>query len=47
MDFDAAVQDPAQPGRILADYDAGDALHINDAGYIAMAEAINLDWFAN
>lgn len=47
VDFDAAVQDPAQPGRILADYDAGDALHINDAGYIAMAEAINLDWFAN
>ncbi|MFT4040030.1 MAG: SGNH/GDSL hydrolase family protein [Thermomicrobiales bacterium] len=47
VDFDAAVQDPAQPGRILADYDSGDHLHINDAGYIAMAEAINLDWFAN
>lgn len=46
-DFEAAVQDPAQPSRILAEYDPGDALHINDAGYIAMAEAINLDWFAN
>ena len=47
VDFDAAVQDPAQPARILADYDSGDALHINDAGYTAMAEAINIDWFAN
>lgn len=46
-DFDAAVQDPAQPSRLLADYDPGDALHINDAGYAAMAEAINLDWFAD
>ena len=46
VDFDAVVQDPAQPTRILADYDPGDALHINDAGYAAMAEAINLDWFA-
>lgn len=46
VDFDAVVQDPAQPSHILADYDPGDALHINDAGYIAMAEAIDLDWFA-
>jgi lysophospholipase L1-like esterase len=41
------VHDPAQPTRILADYDPGDHLHINDAGYTAMAEAINLDWFAD
>jgi lysophospholipase L1-like esterase len=47
VDFEAAVQDPSQPTRILAEYDPGDALHINDAGYAAMAEAINLDWFAN
>ena len=46
VDFDAAVQDPAQPSRIRTEFDPGDALHINDAGYIAMAEAINLDWFA-
>ena len=46
VDFDAAVQDPAQPARIRPEFDPGDALHINDAGYIAMAEAINLDWFA-
>ncbi len=47
VDFDAAVQDPAQPTRILADYDSGDHLHINDAGYVAMAEAVNIDWFAD
>lgn len=46
VDFDKVVQDPSQPSRILAAYDPGDHLHINDAGYIAMAEAINLDWFA-
>jgi lysophospholipase L1-like esterase len=46
VDFDAVVQDPSQPTRILADYDPGDHLHINDAGYAAMADAINLDWFA-
>ncbi len=47
VDFDAVVQDPAQPTRIQAEFDSGDALHINDAGYTAMAEAISLDWFAN
>lgn len=46
VDFDAVVQDPAHPARILAEYDPGDALHINDAGYSAMVEAISLDWFA-
>ena len=45
VDFDAVVQDPAQPSHILAAYDPGDALHINDAGYAAMAESINLEWF--
>lgn len=47
VDFDAAVRDPAQPARILTEFDSGDALHINDAGYIAMAEAVNIDWFAH
>jgi lysophospholipase L1-like esterase len=47
VDFDAVVQDPAQPTRIQAEFDSGDALHINDAGYTAMAEAISLDWLAN
>lgn len=46
LDFDAVVQDPAQPSKLLAAYDSGDALHINDAGYAAMAESIDLALFA-
>ena len=42
IDFDQAVRDPADPHRLLAAYDSGDHLHPNDAGYHAMAEAINL-----
>jgi len=44
VDFDRAVTDPADPGRnrIHAKYDSGDHLHPNDAGYRAMAEAIDL-----
>lgn len=42
IDFDRAVRDPAQPGRMLARYDSGDHLHPNDAGMRAMADAIPL-----
>ena len=42
IDFDRAVRDPAQPRRILAQYDSGDHLHPNDAGMRAMADAIPL-----
>jgi lysophospholipase L1-like esterase len=42
VDFDAAVRDPADPQRILPAYDCGDALHPNDAGYQAMADAVDL-----
>ncbi|CAJ0816354.1 SGNH/GDSL hydrolase family protein [Ralstonia flaminis] len=42
VDFDAAVRDPANPAALLAAYDSGDHLHPNDAGYAAMANAINL-----
>jgi len=42
IDFDRAVRDPADPHRLLPAYDSGDHLHPNDAGYRAMAEAINL-----
>lgn len=42
IDFDRAVRDPYAPDRILPDYDAGDRLHFNDAGYRAMAQAIDL-----
>jgi lysophospholipase L1-like esterase len=41
-DFDAAVRDPADPARTLPAYDAGDHLHLNDAGYAAMAGAVDL-----
>jgi len=42
FDFDKAIADPADPGRIRPEYDAGDALHPNDAGMRAMAEAVDL-----
>jgi lysophospholipase L1-like esterase len=42
-DFDRALADPADPDRLRAEYDAGDALHPNDAGMRAMAEAVDLD----
>jgi lysophospholipase L1-like esterase len=41
-DFDAAVRDPADPTRIAAQYDGGDHLHFNDAGYQALAAAVDL-----
>ncbi|MCW3845109.1 SGNH/GDSL hydrolase family protein [Micromonospora yasonensis] len=43
VDFDAAVRDSADPQRINPSYDSGDHLHPSDAGYRAMAEAIDLD----
>lgn len=43
IDFDAAVRDPADPDRLLPAYDSGDHLHPSDAGYAAMAEAVDLD----
>jgi lysophospholipase L1-like esterase len=43
IDFDAVMRDPANPLRLNPAYDSGDQLHPNDAGYQAMADAINLD----
>ena len=43
IDFDAVVQDPDNPARIRSDYDSGDHLHPNDAGYAAMGNAVDLD----
>lgn len=45
VDFEKAVEDPAQPGAMLAAYDSGDHLHPNDAGYKAMGEAVDLTLF--
>ncbi|MFC5343201.1 SGNH/GDSL hydrolase family protein [Brevundimonas staleyi] len=41
-DFDRATLDPNQPDAIRADRVGNDKLHPNDAGYAAMAEAIDL-----
>jgi lysophospholipase L1-like esterase len=41
VDFDKALADPADPERIHPAYDSGDHLHPNDAGYRAMADALN------
>ena len=45
IDFDKALRDPAHPARMLPVYDSGDHLHPNDAGYQAMADAIDLRLF--
>lgn len=45
IDFDAAVRDPAHPARFAPRYDSGDHLHPGDAGYRAMAEAIDPSLF--
>jgi lysophospholipase L1-like esterase len=45
IDFDAAIRDPAHPSRMLPAYDSGDNLHPSDAGYDAMADAVDLSLF--
>jgi lysophospholipase L1-like esterase len=45
LDFDAALRDPARPGRMLPRYDSGDGLHPNDAGMQALADAVPLSLF--
>ncbi|MET0581970.1 MAG: SGNH/GDSL hydrolase family protein [Pseudoxanthomonas sp.] len=41
IDFDALLRDPGHPTRMLPVYDSGDHLHPGDAGYRAMAEAVD------
>lgn len=45
VDFEAATRDSANPKRIRAEFDPGDHLHPNNAGYEAMANAIDLTIF--
>ena len=42
VDFATAIADPAHPLRMAPGYDSGDHLHPNDAGYAAMAAAVDL-----
>jgi lysophospholipase L1-like esterase len=42
IDFDLATRDPSNPKMLLPAYDSCDHLHPNDAGYKAMAEAVDL-----
>jgi lysophospholipase L1-like esterase len=46
VDFDKVVQDPANPLQIRPSFNISDHLHPNDAGYKAMADAIDLAVFA-
>ncbi|MDR3508347.1 MAG: SGNH/GDSL hydrolase family protein [Caulobacteraceae bacterium] len=45
IDADAALRDPADPGRLRPAYDSGDHLHPNQAGYEALAQAVDLRIF--
>lgn len=45
VDFDAVLRDPDDPLRLAPAYDSGDHLHPGDAGYRAMADAVDLRLF--
>ena len=45
IDFDAVLRDPERPSRLLPRLASEDHLHPNDAGYQAMADAIDLALF--
>ena len=48
IDFEAALRDPkTSPARLLPQYDSGDHLSPNDAGYKAMADAVEMRLFEN
>lgn len=42
IDFDRLAADPANPKKLKAEFDSGDHLHPNDAGYAAMANSVDL-----
>ncbi|KAJ9157738.1 SGNH hydrolase [Pleurostoma richardsiae] len=45
VDFDAAARDPANETEVNPLYNSGDYLHLNPAGYKALAEAVDLSLF--
>jgi len=45
VDFEAATREPNNPKRFKTEFDPGDHLHPNDAGYKAMADAVDLSIF--
>jgi len=42
IDFETVVRDPGHPLQLLAKFKGADNLHLTDAGYEAMAGAVNL-----
>lgn len=42
VDFDAVARDQQQPDRLKSEFNGGDHIHLSDAGYEAMAAAIDL-----
>lgn len=46
VDFNKAVADPEAPQTMLPAYDSGDHVHPSDAGYDAMARAVDLSFFS-
>jgi lysophospholipase L1-like esterase len=46
IDFDAVTRDPNAPTKLQPQFDSGDHLHPNDAGYRAMGESVDLTFFA-
>lgn len=45
LDFDQILRDPEEPAQLASEYDSGDHLHPNVAGYQAMADAFPIDLF--
>lgn len=42
VDFDAVTRDPQKPDQLKNEFNGGDHIHLSDAGYEAMASAIDL-----
>ncbi|HEX4108047.1 MAG TPA: GDSL-type esterase/lipase family protein [Solirubrobacteraceae bacterium] len=46
IDFASAVADPSDPAELSPQYDGGDGIHLNAAGYRALANAVSLSALA-